>query len=150
MGRNVPSRRFIDADLARNFRVSRGTVCHFRSGRDPGGVVLTFATAPGVSASHVDPTKEAFAAFRSSHLVFSRLGGRIVWRGNFELMLIGPVDERWDECFIAEYPTVAAFVEMIREPVYREAVQHCQAAVLDSRLIRLAPAAAGSGFGGSA
>jgi uncharacterized protein (DUF1330 family) len=139
--------------------------------------------------SHVDPTKETFAAFRSndragpiqminlvrfhekaaypdgrnatgaeayaaygrdSHPVFSRLGGRIVWRGNFELMLIGPVDERWDECFIAEYPSVAAFVEMIREPVYREAVKHRQAAVLDSRLIRLAPAAAGSGFGGSA
>jgi uncharacterized protein (DUF1330 family) len=81
--------------------------------------------------------------------VFSRLGGRIVWRGNFELMLIGPSDERWDECFIAEYPSVAAFVEMIRDPAYREAVKHRQAAVLDSRLIRLAPSATGSGFGGS-
>jgi uncharacterized protein (DUF1330 family) len=81
--------------------------------------------------------------------VFSRLGGRIVWRGHFELMLIGPSDERWDECFIAEYPSVAAFVEMIRDPVYREAVKHRQAAVLDSRLIRLALAATGSGFGGS-
>jgi uncharacterized protein (DUF1330 family) len=79
-----------------------------------------------------------------------RVGGRIVWRGNFELMLIGPVDERWDECFTAEYPSVAAFVEMIHEPIYREAVKHRQAAVLDSRLIRLAPAAAGSGFGSSA
>jgi hypothetical protein len=38
---------------------------------------------------------------------------------------------------------------MIRDPVYREAVKHRQAAGLDSRLIRLAPAAAGSGFGAS-
>jgi uncharacterized protein (DUF1330 family) len=137
---------------------------------------------------HIDPTKAAFAAFRSSdragpihmlnlvrfrdqaaypdgrsatgaeayaaygrdsHPVFSRLGGRIVWRGSFELMLIGPSDERWDECFIAEYPSVAAFVEMIQDPMYREAVKHRQAAVLDSRLIRLKPAATGSGFGGS-
>jgi uncharacterized protein (DUF1330 family) len=93
---------------------------------------------------------EAYAAYgRESHPVFSRLGGRIVWRGNFELMLIGPGEERWDECFIAEYPSVAAFVEMIRDPLYREAVKHRQAAVLESRLVRMAPAAAGSGFGGS-
>ena len=91
---------------------------------------------------------QAYAAYgRESHPVFSRLGGRIVWRGSFELMLIGPGEERWDECFIAEYPAVAAFVAMIRDPVYREAVKHRQAAVLDSRLIRLNPAPTGSGFG---
>ncbi len=93
---------------------------------------------------------EAYAAYgRESHPVFSRLGGRIVWRGNFELMLIGPGEERWDECFIAEYPSVAAFVEMIRDPLYREAVKHRQVPVLDSRLVRMQPAAAGSGFGGT-
>ena len=92
---------------------------------------------------------EAYAAYgRESGPVFSRLGGRIVWRGNFELMLIGPESEQWDECFIAEYPSVSAFVEMVRDPVYREAVKHRQAAVADSRLVRLAPASAGAGFGG--
>jgi uncharacterized protein (DUF1330 family) len=91
---------------------------------------------------------EAYAAYgRESGPVFQRLGGAIVWRGKFELMLIGPSDERWDLCFIAEYPSVAAFVEMIRDPVYREAVKHRQAAVEDSRLIRLAPGASGTGFG---
>ncbi|MBM3555559.1 MAG: DUF1330 domain-containing protein, partial [Alphaproteobacteria bacterium] len=49
---------------------------------------------------------------------------------------------------IAEYPSVAAFVAMIRDPAYREAVKHRQAAVLDSRLIRLAPAKPGAVFGG--
>lgn len=91
---------------------------------------------------------EAYAAYgRESLPVFERLGGRIVWQGRFELMLIGPQHERWDRCFIAEYPSVAAFVEMIRDPVYREAVKHRQAAVEDSRLIRCAPMATGRGFG---
>jgi uncharacterized protein (DUF1330 family) len=91
---------------------------------------------------------EAYAAYgRESRPVFTRLGGRIVWQGKFELMLIGPADERWDRCFIAEYPSVSAFVEMIRDPVYRQAVKHRQAAVEDSRLIRLAPLAPGQGFG---
>jgi uncharacterized protein (DUF1330 family) len=93
---------------------------------------------------------EAYAAYgRESEPVFSRLGGRIIWRGRFELMLIGPSEEKWDACFIAEYPSVAAFVAMIRDPLYREAVKHRQAAVLDSRLIRLDPTKTGAGFGSS-
>ena len=91
---------------------------------------------------------EAYAAYgRESGPVFVRLGGVIVWRGKFELMLIGPESERWDLSFIAQYPSVEAFVAMIRDPVYREAVKHRQAAVEDSRLIRLAPGGAGVGFG---
>ncbi len=91
---------------------------------------------------------EAYAAYgRESGPVFARLGGRIVWQGKFELMLIGPQSERWDHCFIAQYPSVQAFVDMIRDPVYREAVKHRQAAVEDSRLIRCAPAKTGKGFG---
>ncbi len=91
---------------------------------------------------------EAYAAYgRESAPVFARLGGAVIWRGKFELMLIGPAEERWDHCFIAQYPSVSAFVEMIRDPVYREAVKHRQAAVEDSRLIRLAAAAPGGNFG---
>jgi uncharacterized protein (DUF1330 family) len=91
---------------------------------------------------------EAYAAYgRESGPVFTRLGGKVVWQGRFELMLIGPTNEHWDHCFIAEYPSVGAFVEMIRDPVYREAVKHRQAGVRDSRLIRLKPLAAGKTFG---
>jgi uncharacterized protein (DUF1330 family) len=93
---------------------------------------------------------EAYAAYgRDSAPVFQRLGGRIVWAGAFELMLIGPeAGENWDRVFIAEYPSVAAFVEMLRDPAYREAVKHRQAAVADSRLIRLKPLPPGAHFGG--
>ena len=91
---------------------------------------------------------QAYAAYgRDSGPVFRRVGGRVVWQGRFELMLIGPQQERWDICFIAEYPSVAAFVEMIRDPVYREAVKHRQAAVEDSRLIRHAVLPVGQNFG---
>ena len=90
----------------------------------------------------------AYAAYgRDSGPVFKRLGGHILWRGAFELTLIGPAQERWDHCFIARYPSVAAFVEMIRDPVYREAVKHRQAAVEDSRLVRLKSREAGDLFG---
>lgn len=92
--------------------------------------------------------REAYAAYgKESAPVFHGVGGKIIWRGAFELMLIGPREERWDICFVAEYPSVTAFAAMLRDPIYREAVKHRQAAVEDSRLIRLATLPAGETFG---
>lgn len=89
---------------------------------------------------------EAYAHYGTdSGPVFHRVGGSIVWRGSMEAMVIGPADERWDAIFIAEYPTSAAFLEMVTDPVYRQAVIHRQAAVETSRLIRCNPKASRSG-----
>ena len=91
---------------------------------------------------------EAYRAYgRESGPVFARLGGRQVWLGRPELTLIGPESERWDLAFIAEYPSGQAFIDMLRDPAYREAVKHRQAAVADSRLIRLKPGRPGAAFG---
>jgi uncharacterized protein (DUF1330 family) len=90
---------------------------------------------------------EAYAAYgRESQPVFSRCGGRIVWRGRFEQMLIGPAAEAWDLCFIAEYPSVESFAAMAKDSNYRLAVEHRTGAIADSRLIRLAPIPRGLGF----
>lgn len=91
---------------------------------------------------------EAYAAYaRESAPVFQRVGGKQHYLGKFELTVIGPPGERWDKVFIAEYPSADAFAEMLRDPVYREAVKHRQAAVEDSRLIRLEPKTASPTFG---
>ena len=91
---------------------------------------------------------EAYAAYgRESLPIFEGLGGRIVWSGSFDFTLIGPQDEDWDICFIAEYPSPEAFIGMIRSPDYKKAVKHRQAAVKTSRLIRTRPRDPGKGFG---
>lgn len=91
---------------------------------------------------------EAYANYgRDSAPVLARVGGTILWRGQFETLLIGPGDEYWDACFIARYPTAHAFLAMVSDPEYQVAVVHRQAAVATSRLIRTKPAAGGSTFG---
>ncbi|AVO39346.1 DUF1330 domain-containing protein [Pukyongiella litopenaei] len=91
---------------------------------------------------------QAYAHYgRETAPVIARLGAVILWRGGFQAMLIGPADETWDEIFVARYPTAHAFLEMVTDPVYRQAVVHRQAAVETSRLIRCAPAETGDMFG---
>ncbi|HEY0105591.1 MAG TPA: DUF1330 domain-containing protein [Rhizomicrobium sp.] len=91
---------------------------------------------------------DAYRAYgRTSAAVFKRVGGRQLWVGRPDAVVTGPADETWDLAFIAEYPSAAAFLEMVTDSGYREHVKHRQAAVLDSRLIRLKPFAPGEGFG---
>ena len=92
--------------------------------------------------------QEAYQAYsRQSAPIFTGLGGKIIWSGKFELMLIGPSDKRWDICFIAQYPNADAFISMIQNPEYQRIVKHRQAAVKDSRLIRLSTNENENGFG---
>lgn len=92
---------------------------------------------------------DAYRAYgRTTAHIFKRLGGRQVWAGKPQVMVTGPGSEAWDIAFIAEYPTSAAFLEMVRDPEYRELVQHRTAGVADSRLLRLEPIRdPGDGFG---
>jgi len=90
---------------------------------------------------------QAYQSYSSiSAPVLKSLGGSIVWRGGFEMMMIGPENEAWDICFIAEYPSVQSFLNMLKNPIYREAMLHRQAGVKDTRLIRLKPKALGDAF----
>jgi uncharacterized protein (DUF1330 family) len=91
---------------------------------------------------------EAYRAYgRTTAEIFGRLGGRMIWSGQPQLVVTGPQSERWDIAFIAEYPNAHAFLAMVTDKDYREHVKHRQAAVADSRLIRMAPLAPGKGFG---
>lgn len=91
---------------------------------------------------------EAYRAYgRETMPIIKRLGAKQFWIGKFEQTLIGPADERWDAVFIMEYPSADALITMLRDPEYRQAVLHRQAAVEDSRLIRLRPGQAGDVLG---
>lgn len=90
---------------------------------------------------------DAYRAYgRTTAHIFARVGGRQVWVGKPQVMVTGP--ETWDIAFIAEYPSSAAFIEMVRDPEYRGLVAHRTAGVADSRLLRLDPVRdPGEGFG---
>lgn len=91
---------------------------------------------------------EAYKAYgEASSPIFQGVGGEIIWRGAPKGVLIGPADEAWHIAFIARYPTVGAFLQMVTDPAYQAIVFHRQAAVEDSRLIPIGDLPGGSSFG---
>ena len=91
---------------------------------------------------------EAYRAYAlASAPFFEGVGGRMAWSGKPVAGVIGPPGEMWDAGFIAEYPSLDAFVSMVRNEGYQAIVRHRQAAVADSRLYGFAKTDAGGVFG---
>jgi len=131
---------------------TKETFAQFREMVRPGPVhmlnLIRFRDQAAYDDGTVATGAEAYQSYaRESGPIFQRLGGRQVWAGKPEVMLIGPQSEAWDLAFIAEYPSVDAFVAMLRDPDYRKAVRHRTAGVADSRLVRMQPGVPGAQFG---
>jgi uncharacterized protein (DUF1330 family) len=85
--------------------------------------------------------REAYRRYtKEAARYFEPLGGRLVWLGGVERVLIGPEQEPWDEVFLAQYPSRRAFVQMVTDRDYLAITVHRTAALTDSRLVAMRPA----------
>lgn len=84
--------------------------------------------------------REAYARYGAAVQVhLQRVGARLVYAGVPQLMVIGPVDTRWDEVLIMRYPSIAAFLAMVTDPEYLKIAVHRTVALADSRLVAMKP-----------
>lgn len=91
--------------------------------------------------------RDAYARYSAeAEGVFRKAGGLQLWIGQPQAILIGSTEERWDLAFVAYYPTVSAFVELVKSSEYQHATIHRSAATLDSRLICSAELHPGNAF----
>ena len=132
---------------------SRESFAAFRSATRSGPIHMLNLVKLRDQATYDDGTKATGAvAYKTygelSGPIFRALGGRIIWSGKPEVMLIGPdTGEEWDIAFIAEYPDMDAFITMMRDPAYQAITHHRTAALQNSRLVRMEPLSPGAGFG---
>jgi len=62
-------------------------------------------------------------------------GGRLVFGGRAEHLMLGEVDELWDTVAIMEYPSKEAFVEIVSAPEVGEFSVHRSAGLAGQLLI---------------
>lgn len=91
--------------------------------------------------------RDAFASYSAEAMeVFIKHGGKQTWIGQAFTTLIGPDSEKWSIAFLAYYPSVVKFIEMVKSPEYQSATRHRTAAVADARLIVCEQLEAGLSF----
>ena len=62
-------------------------------------------------------------------------GGKLLWAGTGDQILIGDPSEDWDVVALVEYPSRAAFIEMVTSPKYLEAHEHRESGLARTLLV---------------
>jgi uncharacterized protein (DUF1330 family) len=65
------------------------------------------------------------------------VGGRILWQGRVDSVVIGGDADDWDAVILVEYPSRKAFLDMTSSPKYGDASKDRTAGLADSRLIAM-------------
>lgn len=82
--------------------------------------------------------REAYARYSANALKsVAAAGGQVVWQGQARHALVAPEGERWDAVLLVQYPSAAAFMDMVRSPAYQAFVHHRTAALEEARLIAM-------------
>jgi uncharacterized protein (DUF1330 family) len=68
-------------------------------------------------------------------------GGRLLWSGRAEQVLIGDPAADWDVVLLVEYPSRSAFIEMVSSPEYLEAHDDREAGLERTIVVACNPAA---------
>ena len=64
-------------------------------------------------------------------------GGRVLWQGRADQMLIGDTAQGWDSVVLVEYPSRKAFIEMVTSSRYEAAHEHREAGLERTNLIAM-------------
>lgn len=66
-------------------------------------------------------------------------GGKVLWAGHADQILIGDPDEDWDQVILVQYPSRAAFIDMVTQPEYEKAHEHREAGLERTVLVACTP-----------
>lgn len=71
------------------------------------------------------PGREAYLRYgREMMKLVEAAGGRFVWGGEVRGLLLGEVEELWDEVALVEYPSPKTLLEIASTPAFREIEVH--------------------------
>lgn len=71
--------------------------------------------------------------------MIERRGGKVIWTGRAEQVLIGDPTQDWDVVLLVQYPSRKAFIEMVSTPEYEEAHEHREAGLERTIVIACSP-----------
>ena len=123
----------------RSIRPNKDQFVELASNAEEGPVVmlnlLKFKTrADGAAGSG----EEAYRRYGEAAVkMVEEQGGRVLWQGRADQILIGDPEQDWDSVVLVEYPSRKAFIEMVTKPKYEEAHEHREAGLERTVLVAM-------------
>lgn len=88
--------------------------------------------------SSTDDGESGLAAYtrymQNAARFLEQVGGRLLWQGRADQLIIGGPEDRWDRVLLVEYPSRAAFLQMVGDPEF-QAVQVDRKAALEETVL---------------
>ena len=66
-------------------------------------------------------------------------GGSVLWAGRADQVLIGDPAPGWDHVLLVQYPSRAAFLDMVGQPEYQDAHRHREAGLERTLVVACSP-----------
>ncbi len=66
-------------------------------------------------------------------------GGKVIWSGRADQILIGDPSQDWDVVLLVQYPSRASFVEMVSTPEYEQAHEHRESGLERTIVVACSP-----------
>lgn len=80
---------------------------------------------PRADADDTKTGEEAYRAYGDTAVaMIEERGGKVIWAGRADQILIGDPSDDWDQVLLVQYPSRAAFLDMVSQPAYLEAHEH--------------------------
>jgi uncharacterized protein (DUF1330 family) len=99
------------------------------------------------SADGAGSGREAYGRYSDAvvQMVEAR-GGKLLWSGTADQILIGDPAQDWDAIALVEYPSRKAFIDMVTQPEYERAHEHREAGLERTILIAMTERQRAPGF----
>ncbi len=64
---------------------------------------------------------EVYARYAQNAFPFvAAVGGKLLWQGKPTHLIVGADSDRWDKVLMVEYPTRAAFAQLVSDPEFQK------------------------------
>ncbi|MEP2829435.1 DUF1330 domain-containing protein [Parvibaculum sp.] len=85
------------------------------------------AVYPDGSDAHLSGFEAYIRYGKEVSKILAKIGGRMVYNGLVDGLMLGECEELWDQVALVEYPSRAVFLEMVVSPEYRAIEVHREA-----------------------
>jgi uncharacterized protein (DUF1330 family) len=100
--------------------------------------LLNFAERADGDSEGAQSGRDSYARYGDRvRSMLESVGGRVLWQGRADSVVIGGDADEWDAVILVEYPSRKAFLEMTSSPKYQEVSKDRTAGLADSRLIAM-------------